>query len=46
MLYSEDRVSGRHAPGGLINSALTFVAGPEPSFVNGANLTVDGGVDA
>jgi len=29
-----------------VAALVAFVAGPESSYVNGANLTVDGGVNA
>jgi 3-oxoacyl-[acyl-carrier protein] reductase len=29
-----------------VAALVAFAAGPESSFINGANLTVDGGVNA
>jgi len=29
-----------------VAALVAFVAGPESSFINGANLTVDGGINA
>jgi 3-oxoacyl-[acyl-carrier protein] reductase len=32
--------------GGEVAALVAFVAGPEWSYINGANLTVDGGTNA
>jgi 3-oxoacyl-[acyl-carrier protein] reductase len=37
---------GRYGTADEVAALVAFVAGPESSFVNGANLTVDGGVNA
>ena len=37
---------GRYGRADEVAALVAFVAGPESSFVNGANLTVDGGVNA
>jgi 3-oxoacyl-[acyl-carrier protein] reductase len=37
---------GRYGHVDEVAALVTFVAGPESSFINGANLTVDGGVNA
>jgi 3-oxoacyl-[acyl-carrier protein] reductase len=37
---------GRYGHADEVAALVAFVAGPESSFVNGANLTVDGGVNA
>jgi NAD(P)-dependent dehydrogenase (short-subunit alcohol dehydrogenase family) len=29
-----------------VAALVAFVAGPESSFINGANLTIDGGINA
>ena len=36
----------RYGKAGEVAALVAFVAGPESSYVNGANLTVDGGVNA
>jgi 3-oxoacyl-[acyl-carrier protein] reductase len=37
---------GRYGSADEVAALVAFVAGPESSFINGANLTVDGGVNA
>src|SRR6266478_3082025 len=37
---------GRYGSTDEVAARVAFVAGPESSFINGANLTVDGGVNA
>src|SRR5882762_9524024 len=37
---------GRYGRADEVAALVAFVAGPESSFINGANLTVDGGVNA
>jgi len=37
---------GRYGPVAEVAALVAFVAGPESSYINGANLTVDGGTNA
>jgi 3-oxoacyl-[acyl-carrier protein] reductase len=37
---------GRYGRADEVAALVAFVAGPESSYVNGANLTVDGGTNA
>jgi 3-oxoacyl-[acyl-carrier protein] reductase len=37
---------GRYGRADEVAALVAFVAGPESTFINGANLTVDGGVNA
>jgi 3-oxoacyl-[acyl-carrier protein] reductase len=37
---------GRYGKADEVAALVAFVAGPEASFINGANLTVDGGTNA
>jgi 3-oxoacyl-[acyl-carrier protein] reductase len=39
-------VLGRYGRAEEIAAMVAFVAGPEASYVTGANLTVDGGMNA
>jgi len=37
---------GRYGRADEVAALVAFVAGPESSYINGANLTVDGGINA
>jgi 3-oxoacyl-[acyl-carrier protein] reductase len=37
---------GRYGRADEVAALVAFVASPESSYVNGANLTVDGGINA
>ena len=41
-----DIIKGRYRNDDVIATLVAFVAGPEASYITGANLTVDGGTHA